>query len=205
VVLRSDRDALPSHTRDYSGIALMGGDMSANDDLPWIPRVLALIRDAAEADRPVLGHCLGGQLMCRAMGGAVTRNPVKEIGWWDVTVADDPVAASWFGADLRHFTTFQWHGDTFSIPPGATALLSNSNCANQAFAQGRHLALQCHVEVNADIVHSWCNTGEPEIAASDSSAVQSTAEMQRELAARLATLHRVADRLYDRWVTGLQA
>jgi GMP synthase-like glutamine amidotransferase len=204
VLLRSDRDTLPVHTRDFSGIALMGGEMSANDDLPWIPKLLALIRDAVEADRPVLGHCLGGQLMSRAMGGTVTRNPIKEIGWWEVTVADDPVAASWFGAGVRRFTTFQWHGDTFSVPEGATALLSSANCANQAFARGRHLALQCHVEVNSDIVRSWCSTGEPEIAASQSPAVQSTAEMQRELEARLAHLHLVADRLYDRWVAGLQ-
>ena len=70
--------------------------------------------------------------------------------------------------------------------------------------KGKHLALQCHVEVNTKIVRSWCSTGEPEIAASHGPAVQSTLEMQRELDARLSNLHRVANRLYGRWVAGLQ-
>ncbi len=202
-LLQSDVDALPKTARDFSGLVLMGGAMSANDDLPWIPRLLDLIRNAVESDVPVLGHCLGGQLMSRALGGAVTRNPVKEIGWCEVAVADNAEAAAWFGADLKRFTTFEWHGDTFTVPNGATALLSSPYCTNQAFALGKHLAMQCHIEMDNGLVQSWCESGEQEIAESGGPAVQSTAEIRRDLESRLAKLQAVADRLYKRWTAGL--
>lgn len=202
-VLRTDLDRLPVSAQDYRGLALMGGAMSANNDLPWVAQVLDLIRDAVARDIPVLGHCLGGQLMSRALGGAVSRNPVKEIGWWEVAVADNAEANYWFGGDIRRFTTFQWHGETFTLPPGATGLLSSPYCNNQAFAFGKHLGLQCHIEMNTELVHSWCESGEREIAESGGPAVQSTAEIRRALDARLAALHAVADRLYSRWTAGL--
>ena len=75
--------------------------MSVNDELPWIPPVLELIRQAVARDVPVLGHCLGGQLMSKALGGTVSRAPVKEIGWGEVHVAHDAVAQAWFGPALR--------------------------------------------------------------------------------------------------------
>ncbi|HYA47171.1 MAG TPA: type 1 glutamine amidotransferase, partial [Burkholderiales bacterium] len=74
-------ERVPADARAFSGLVFMGGPMSVNDDLPWIREVLGLINSAAQADIPLLGHCLGGQLMSKALGGKVTRNPVKEIGW----------------------------------------------------------------------------------------------------------------------------
>ena len=74
-----EEEALPATIADYSGVVLMGGPMSVNDDLPWIPSVLQLIRDAFKADIPLLGHCLGGQLISKALGASVGKNPVKEI------------------------------------------------------------------------------------------------------------------------------
>jgi GMP synthase-like glutamine amidotransferase len=71
----------PPSPDEFSGLCFMGGPMSVNDDLPWIPATLALIRAADAAGIPVIGHCLGGQLMAKALGGSVGRNPVKEIGW----------------------------------------------------------------------------------------------------------------------------
>jgi GMP synthase-like glutamine amidotransferase len=200
--LRAGVDAVPRDTREFSGMALMGGPMSAYDDLPWIPPVLNLIRDAVNAGVPLLGHCLGGQLMSMALGGMVSRNPVKEIGWHEVTVADTAEAAHWFG-DVKRFTTFEWHGDTFTLPAGATGLLSSPYCANQAFCIGKHLGMQCHVEMDEELVQSWCETGEKEIAVSNSPAVQSTAEIRSSLEARLGALNIIADRLYARWIEGL--
>jgi GMP synthase-like glutamine amidotransferase len=75
----------------------MGGPMSVNDDLPWIPPSLELIRAADAAGIPVIGHCLGGQLMAKAFGGTVGRNPVKEIGWGEVAATGAPEAADWLG------------------------------------------------------------------------------------------------------------
>jgi len=155
-------------------------------------------------DVPALGHCLGGQLMSKALGGEVTRARVKEIGWGEVEVADNAVARAWFGA-LPEFESFHWHGETFSIPPGGTRVLENAHCANQAFALGRHLGMQCHVEMTEALIRSWCKGGAGEIdAAKDSPGVQPPAKIEKNLAARVAALHAVADRIYDRWCEGLQ-
>lgn len=196
-------DALPASVDPYSGLVFMGGPMSANDDLPWIAPVLALIRQAVAGGIPVLGHCLGGQLMAKALGGVVGRSPVKEIGWGEVSVVEDSTAREWFG-DLSKFDAFHWHGETFSIPDGATRLLASRHCENQAFVLGgKHLGMQCHVEMTAEMVQAWCETGAGEIASSPGSAVQSAEVMQKDLAGHVSALNQVAERLYTQWITGL--
>jgi len=196
-------DPVPRDARKFSGLVFMGGPMSVNDELPWIIPALELARDAVRKDVPLLGHCLGGQLISKALGGSVRANPVKEIGWGEVRVADNEVAREWFGG-LQSFESFQWHGETFSIPPGGTRLMENAHCANQAFALGKHLGLQCHVEMTQDMVHSWIKGGADEIReAAASPGVQEPAAIENDLKARLAELHEVASRLYDRWVKGL--
>jgi GMP synthase-like glutamine amidotransferase len=141
--------------------------------------------------------------MSRAFGGTVRANPCKEIGWGEVRVCDNGVAREWLG-DVQSFETFQWHGETFSIPPGATRVLENVHCANQAFALGKHFAMQCHVEMTEELVRSWLHSGDEEIrAAAASPAVQAAAEIEKDMPARLERLHRVADRIYDKWSEGL--
>ena len=195
-------DSLPDDISSFSGLVLMGGPMSVNDDLPWIAPMLALIQQAVVRDVPVLGHCLGGQLMSKALGGVIDANPIKEIGWGEVSVADDPVAREWF-SHLTGFESFHWHGETFSIPDGATRILSSHHCQNQAFAMGIHLALQCHVEMTAELVKIWCETNKSEIADSSCSSVQSADEMMTNLTARVSGLNNVADLLYAKWIAGL--
>lgn len=197
-------DAVPKSSDAYSGLVFMGGVMSVNDDLPWIPPVLALIRDAYAKDIPLLGHCLGGQLISKALGGVVSRNPAKEIGWGEVEVSDNDTARNWF-ADTRSFQAFHWHGETFSLPQGATHLLSSAHCANQAYAIGKHLALQCHVEMTAEMIASWCAVGAGEIAASRSPALQSVSEIKQQINTKLPRLNNVAAQLYGQWIKGLSA
>ena len=196
-------DELPSTLEGHSGTIIFGGPMSANDELPWIGPLLELLRNAVRQDVPVIGHCLGGQLMSRAFGGAVRLNPVREIGWGQVRVADNGVARAWLG-ELQSFETFQWHGETFSIPPGATRVLEGEHCLNQAFGLGRHFAMQCHVEMTPELVRTWMSSGGEEIRAHKKSpAVQAPAEIEKNLEPRLDRLHQVADRIYDRWSEGL--
>lgn len=196
-------DPVPAGPGDYAGLVFMGGPMSVNDDLPWIPKVLELIRKAAAENVPTLGHCLGGQLISKALGGAVTRNPIKEIGWGAVKVEDNPIARKWFG-DIRSFETFQWHGETFSLPPNATRLMSSSYCSNQGFAIGPHLGMQCHVEMTERMIDNWCRDGKDEIAANRGPSVQTEAEMKADAQRKLDELHGVAARLYDVWSEGLK-
>jgi GMP synthase-like glutamine amidotransferase len=194
---------VPRDAGGCSGLAVMGGPMSANDDLPWIAPLLELLRAAVRREVPVVGHCLGAQLMSRAFGGAVRVNPVREIGWGQVRVADNAVAREWLGG-LQGFETFQWHGETFSIPPGATRVLEGEHCANQAFALGRHIGMQCHVEMTPELVKSWLDTGAKEMKEhAKSPAVQRREEIEAQLEPRLERLHQVADRIYDRWIEGL--
>jgi GMP synthase-like glutamine amidotransferase len=195
--------SLPRNAGRFSGLVLMGGPMSVNDDLPWIAPVIELIRDAVRRDLPVLGHCLGAQLMAKAFGATVGPAPVKEIGWGRVEVADNAVAREWFG-ELQSFEAFHWHGETFTIPPGATRVLGNALCANQGFALGKHFGLQCHVEMTAALVRSWCELGRDEIEASASSpGVQRPEQMQRDLERRIEALHEAADAVYERWTEQL--
>jgi GMP synthase-like glutamine amidotransferase len=196
-------ERVPRDARKYSGLAFMGGPMSVNHELPWIAPALELARDAVRKDLPLLGHCLGGQLLSKALGGKVGAAPVKEIGWGEVRVADNQVAREWLGG-VQSFLSFHWHGETFTIPPGATRVMENPHCANQGFALGRHFGMQCHVEMTEELVRSWLATGAEEIAAGRASpGVQAPDEITRELAPRLAALHEVANRIYDRWSEGL--
>ena len=178
--------------------------MSVNDDLPWIAPALGLIREAARNDIPVLGHCLGGQLMSKAFGGTVGPNPVREIGWGEVRVSQNGLARAWLG-EPGSFLGFHWHGEAFTIPPGATRILENEHCLNQGFALGIHVGLQTHVEMTDELVRSWVSSGRAEIEAhAKSPAVQKPAEIESHLGPRLDALHEVANRIYDRWVASLR-
>ena len=196
--------AVPEDPGSFSGLVFMGGPMSVNDDLPWIAPELELIRHAVRDGIPVLGHCLGAQLMSKALGGTVSRNPVKEIGWGAISVPADPVARDWFG-ELSTFVSFHWHGETFTVPPGAQRIASSEHCVNQAFALGKHLGMQCHVEMTAELVLGWCKDWHKEVSslAVHAASVQTPEEMQRDLDAHIRALNRVAASLYDRWIEGL--
>ena len=199
-------DAVPDSSAAFSGLAFMGGPMSANDELAWTQPVLALMRDAVAQGVPVIGHCLGGQMLARALGGKVSRNPVKEIGWNPVQVEGTPLAREWFGSDVSQFTTFQWHGDTFTIPPGGERILTGPHCANQAYVvDGRHLGLQCHVEMTPEMIASWIGSGAGEVEENLASpAVQPVDTIQDEMPAKLPELNRTAERLYRQWAKNLR-
>lgn len=196
---------MPGNAQDYSGLCFMGGPMSVNDPLPWIDQSCALIRSAVAAGIPVIGHCLGGQLMSKALGGEITRNPVKEIGWGDAYGESHATGKHWLGELAgRSGSVFQWHGETFSIPAGATRLFSNHHCANQMFALGPHLAMQCHVEMTPEMIAAWNEewAGEAQ-GVTDQISVQTPEAMAGELAVRLPQMRQLSDRLYSVWVGGL--
>ncbi len=195
-------DTVPKHVESWSAIVSMGGPMSVNDSLPWIADECALLRAAVAADRPVLGHCLGAQMMSKALGGAVTKNPIREIGWFDVQPVPSTVAAHWLRDLPASMPAFHWHGETFSIPPGATRLLTNSNCVNQGFAIGKSLALQCHIEMTEALIQDWVRRS-PEEFQAPVGAVQSAQEILRDLEPRTRALRQVAEKIYDHWLEGL--
>jgi GMP synthase (glutamine-hydrolysing) len=138
-------------------LIFLGGSMSANDDLPYIRREIRLIREAISNGRPVLGVCLGSQLIAKALGAKIYSNAVKEIGWAPVTFTDaarrDPLFAGLAGPEV----ICHWHGETFDLPSGAERLASSANCQNQAFRWGdRVYGLQFHLEVTPEMIAQWC-------------------------------------------------
>ena len=201
-------EAIPASILAYSGMVLMGGPMSVNDDLPWIAPLLDLIREAKAADIPLLGHCLGGQLISKAFGASIGANmlgekQVKEIGWGEVVVTDNEAAKFWFG-NIQTFNAFHWHGETFTLPEGAIHLLSSAYCQNQAYSIGKHLAFQTHIEVNAEMVRKWCEESPDELAeAANSPAVQQADAMLQELPLHCFFLNKVAKHVYGQWIQGL--
>jgi len=209
---------VPADADAFSGIGLMGGPMSVNDRLPWIADECALIRDAYAKDVPVVGHCLGGQMISKALGGHITPSATKEIGWGQARAEDcadrgAAIVRAWLGdvldahaANDGALDVFQWHGETFSIPAGAQRILSNRFCANQAFVIGPHLAMQFHVEMTAAMIGEWCASWPAEIGALKllPPTVQTPQQMLAEAQTRLAPLHRLADQLYSAWIAGLK-
>ncbi|MFZ4534768.1 type 1 glutamine amidotransferase [Propionivibrio sp.] len=201
-------ETVPAQANEFSGICLMGGPMSVNDPLPWIDKVCALIRAADAGNIPVIGHCLGGQLISKALGGSITRSPVKEIGWGSVSADNNESARQWLG-DWREetgmATVFQWHGETFSLPPGAQRIFTNEFCPNQAFTRGPHLALQCHVEMDVEMISEWCKSWAAEVEGLDPlpATLQTPEQMLAETPTRLPTMRRLADQLYSAWIRGL--
>jgi GMP synthase-like glutamine amidotransferase len=195
--------AMPECADAYSGLCFMGGPMSVNDDLPWIAPACALIRDAVDKDIPVLGHCLGGQLMSKALGGAVGENPAQEVGWHAVAGGEDAVCRHWLGAYAgKALDVFQWHSETFSLPEGATLIAGNAACARQMFALGQHFAMQCHLEMTPEMIAAWCAHWEAEADVRQES-VQTPATIVEQLPTRILSMRDVADQIYGVWTRGL--
>lgn len=208
-LIKVDRgDPIPDSIEPYSGICLMGGTVSVNDPLPWIEQSCRLIRAAVAKEVPIIGHCLGGQLMSKALGGHVIPNHVKEIGWGTVLAERNAVADAWLADSLdesRTATVFQWHGETFSIPPGATRIFANSFCANQMFVMGPHLGMQCHVEMTEEMIDAW-NAGwenETRDLKPLPVSVQTPEEMKQQTPKHLPAMRKLAERLYSVWIRGI--
>jgi len=132
----------------FDWLVVMGGPMGADDDVkyPWLKDEKRFIRSAVATGKIVLGVCLGAQLIAGAMGGTVTKNKFREVGWFPVKLTPEAQNSPVFRRLPRELMAFHWHGDTFSIPPGARKLASSEACDNQGFELGRAIGLQFHLE-----------------------------------------------------------
>lgn len=140
----------------YAGLIFLGGPMSANDPLPYLDRERALIAQAVERGQPILGICLGSQLIARTLGAGVHRNGEKEIGWFDIHFTEDAADDALFAGICGLETVFHWHSDTWELPPGAQLLAGSRACRNQAFRAGRNIyGLQFHLEVTPAMIADW--------------------------------------------------
>lgn len=190
----------PDRIDGYCALALLGGSMSANDDMPFLHVAQSLIEQAVQRDIPVLGHCLGGQLMARALGARVAASPAPEVGWHRMRVIDSPPSRDWFGPAAEH-EVFHWHYEAFDVPEGSQRLAESEHCPNQAFAIGLHLALQFHVEVDAAKVDLWLthHDAQYERAQREHDTVHPAERIRRDAARCLRAQQQLADHIYARW------
>jgi GMP synthase-like glutamine amidotransferase len=150
-------DPIPS-LDDADALLVFGGPMNVDEEehYPWLRRETEVIREAALGGKPILGVCLGGQLLAKALGAVVTKNPEPEVGLLGVDLTDDGASDPLFANWPRRAPVVQWHSDTFALPQGAIHLASSPTCCNQAFRYGeRAYGLQFHPEVTADMVAEW--------------------------------------------------
>jgi len=191
----------PATIEPYAALAVMGGGMSANDALLSNRQAEILILQAMRLDRPVIGHCLGGQLMTRALGGTVGPSPQPEIGWQPIDYVDDALTLHWFGSDPTP-TVIQWHYEAFSVPVGATRLASSASCPNQAWSLGPHLAMQFHIEMDANKALEWAQDEDPKWAQAREiyESVQDSAAIVAGIGPWLTQHQATADHIYRTWL-----
>ena len=182
-----------------AGLVFMGGPGNVNEPPGWMRQELILVREAADRGIPLLGICLGAQLISKALGGTITPGATLEVGWHVVEQLAESSAPGWFADLPPRFEVFQWHAHTFSIPPGAVALLRSRCAENQAFAIGNILAMQFHLEITPESIKGLTQrySGDMEHV---SDCVQSATAITADLDARTSRLHEIADLVFGRWL-----
>jgi GMP synthase (glutamine-hydrolysing) len=163
IVELSHGEKLPSDFDETGALVVLGGPMNVYEEkqYPFLKEEEALIRKALIDEVPVLGICLGAQLLAKTCGAQIKKAPHKEIGWYKVEKTGDGKKDILFNAGSDRIQVFQWHEDTFDIPEGAVLLAEGKDCKNQAFRVGQNAyGLQFHIEVTEDMIRSWFQSGE---------------------------------------------
>jgi len=184
--------------QQLAGLVVLGGAMNTDDTAvyPFLVPELEWIRAAVEHEVPVLGICLGAQLLAKSLGARVDRNPVKEIGWYDLTTTEEAAGDPLFAHFAPREVLFQWHGDTFELPAGAVQLCRGETCQQQAFRYGESAyGVQFHAEVTAEIIERWLSepAGCQEVAELD---YIDAATIREQTPRQLPNMHQLAARLF---------
>lgn len=187
----------------YDGLVVLGGPMSVNDAdrLPHLRTEMKLIEDAMKRNLPVLGICLGAQLIAKTLGSGVYVNKEKEIGWYDVSPTDHAERDPLLRAFQKTEKIFQWHGETFDIPRTGLHLAFSSLCANQAFRYGANVyGFQFHLEVDEGMIHRWLRVGEnrDEIAALGGKIDPD--RIHTETPTHITRLNQLSDRIFGEFI-----
>ncbi len=164
IILMYDEPELPA-INEVDGLVIMGGPMSVQDEdkYAWLKMEKDFIKICIDANKPVVGICLGSQLLAEVLGAKVYPNKYKEIGWLNVEFNERAALNDIFKGLPNNFTTFQWHGDTFDLPEGADLLASSEACKNQAFQFKNVLGLQFHAEMVIDRIEELAHYCESDL------------------------------------------
>ncbi len=149
--------------QDYSAVIILGAPESANDDLTYLKNEMTLIREYVEKDIPLLGICLGSQLIAKAFGARVYQGTKKEIGIYHDIEFDNRSKSGLFSGIKSPATVFHWHGDTFDLPQNALRLAHSKDYQNQALQIGSAVGVQFHLEVDEETIRLWLEKSEDEL------------------------------------------
>ncbi len=202
VVCLDEGIAVPRDLEAVAALVFMGGPGNVNEPTGWMQQEMELIRHARTYGLPLLGICLGAQLICKALGGSVMPAATLEVGWHAVEQVADASATGWFAGLPARFEVFQWHAHTYTIPPGAVPLLRGRCAEQQAFALDNILAMQFHLEITPASIQGLTQRFSGDIE-HVSDCVQSAAVITADLAARTSRLYKIADVVFDRWAQQL--
>jgi len=157
--INAKHETIPN--QKFSLVVILGAPESANDNFPYLIEEQELIKNSVNDDIPVLGICLGSQLIAKTFGAKIYSGPKKEIGFYnDLKISSD---STFFSGFQNPFTVFHWHGDTFDLPQGALRLASSEHYPNQAFQYKSAIGLQFHLEVNEEMVNLWLDNTEEKL------------------------------------------
>lgn len=193
-VTRFYADESPPDPRDVDLVIALGGPMSVNDEatLPWLVDEKHFLGEVLENGTPVLGVCLGAQLLASSLGARVYPNPQKEIGWFPIHTTPDSGLPD-------GISVFHWHGETFDLPRGAERIASSPGCANQAFRIGTSvLALQFHLEVTPETTRAMVEHGRHELV--PARYVHSEREILNAPPRLYAAANQALERLLEDWL-----
>ncbi|MSR06527.1 MAG: amidotransferase [Gemmatimonadetes bacterium] len=197
-------DAVPREPGGAIGLVVMGGAMGVYDHprLPYLAQEMRLIEKALSLKIPILGVCLGSQLLAQVLGADVRPSGIKEIGWFAVDLTDEATVDPLWRGLTRRFTAFHWHGDAFPLPPGAVHLASTDRCVFQAFRHGTTAyGIQFHLEVTDALVRGMVEAGAGELAAEGLDGPRIVAEAARFLRG----MRPVAGQVFRGWAALLPA
>ena len=152
--IQAPSDQIPKGADEFNAIIILGGPMSVYEGIEYLKKEQALIWDANQKQVPTLGICLGSQLIAGALGGTVHRGIKKEIGWHDIHITSAGLNGLFKGFGQKDLRVFQWHGDTYTLPPN-TKILAYSDLYPQAFQIGSAYGLQFHLEVTMGMIRTW--------------------------------------------------
>ena len=200
VWIAAEADAPPRELSGYDGVVVLGGGINVKDapDTPWLRDEIALIGDAVAREMPVLGICLGHQLLAAATGGEVARSPEPEVGWYEVEVTPEGRDDALFGALPERFTAYQWHSYIAHPPEGAAVLARNATCLQGYRLGERAWGVQFHPEVTERVLATWipAYATDPDAARTGGDPDRALAEAPR----RLPAWNAVGRLLFDRYL-----
>lgn len=187
----------------YEALIILGGPMNSDqiDSHPNLITEVELIREAVSRDMSVLGICLGAQMLATALGGSVSRNATREIGWYDVALTPDGACDPVLSAFASAQKVFQWHECGIQLPPGAVHLASSDASRVQAFRHGEHVyGFQFHLEVNQSLIERWLTVPANQLVLQEEAGRIDPEVIRTKTSKLVSDLEELSQATFSRWI-----